>query len=95
MESFGDKTRAVLYALLVHLITFTLLFVGLMWAQVAKPISIPGAVIEATLVGPAFGAEAAGCKGQTRAAQAGAACAETARTPAAAGPAAAQRRPRA
>jgi len=53
MESFGDKTRAVLYALLVHLITFTLLFVGLMWAQVAKPISIPGAVIEATLVGPA------------------------------------------
>jgi colicin import membrane protein len=53
MESFGDKTRAVLYALLVHLISFTLLFVGLMWAQVAKPISIPGAVIEATLVGPA------------------------------------------
>jgi colicin import membrane protein len=53
MESFGDKTRAVLYALLVHLISITLLFVGLMWAQVAKPISIPGAVIEATLVGPA------------------------------------------
>jgi colicin import membrane protein len=53
MESFGDKTRAVLYALLVHLISITLLFFGLMWAQVAKPISIPGAVIEATLVGPA------------------------------------------
>jgi colicin import membrane protein len=53
MESFGDKTRAVLYALLVHLVCITLLFFGLMWTQTAQPISIPGAVIEATLVGPA------------------------------------------
>jgi len=62
MENFGDKARAVFYALLVHLITFTLLFVGLMWAQVAKPISIPGAVIEATLVGPASAPKPAAAK---------------------------------
>jgi colicin import membrane protein len=52
MENSGDKTRAVLYALLVHLIGFTLLVFGLLWTQKVQPISIPGAVIEATLVGP-------------------------------------------
>ena len=53
MESIGDKARAVIFALLMHLAMFALLFFGLMWAKTAQPISIPGAVIEATLVGPA------------------------------------------
>ncbi|HEY2395402.1 MAG TPA: cell envelope integrity protein TolA [Rudaea sp.] len=53
MESIGDKTRAVIFALLVHLICFAFLFFGLLWSRTAQPISIPGAVIEATLVGPA------------------------------------------
>jgi len=52
MEEAGDKTRAILFALLVHVVGFALLFFGLMWTQVAQPISIPGAVIEAELVGP-------------------------------------------
>jgi len=52
MESFSDKTRAIIYALL-HVIGFALLFFGLIWTQTAQPISIPGAVIEAELVGPA------------------------------------------
>lgn len=53
MESIGDKARAVIFALLMHLAMFALLFFGLMWAKTAQPISIPGQVIEATLVGPA------------------------------------------
>ncbi len=53
MENLGDKIRAVIFALLMHLVIFALLFVGLMWSKTAQPISIPGAVIEATLVGPA------------------------------------------
>jgi len=53
MESIGDKTRAVIFALLMHLVIFALLSFGLMWSKAAQPISIPGAVIEATLVGPA------------------------------------------
>jgi len=53
MESFSDKTRAIIYALLLHVVGFALLFFGLIWTQTAQPISIPGAVIEAELVGPA------------------------------------------
>jgi colicin import membrane protein len=53
MENVSDRTRAIIYALLVHVIGFALLFFGLMWTQTAQPISIPGAVIEAELVGPA------------------------------------------
>jgi colicin import membrane protein len=52
MESLSDKTRAIIYALLVHLVGFGLMFFGLLWTQSARPVSIPGAVIEAELVGP-------------------------------------------
>ena len=52
MESIGDKTRAFIYALLVHLVCIAVMFVGLLWTKAAAPISIPGPIIEAELVGP-------------------------------------------
>jgi colicin import membrane protein len=52
MESFGDKTRAFIYALLVHLACIAVMFVGLLWTKAAAPISVPGPIIEAELVGP-------------------------------------------
>src|SRR5215831_15690473 len=52
MESLGDKTRAVVYALVLHVVCLALLVFGLMWSHTATPVSIPGQVIEATLVGP-------------------------------------------
>ncbi|HET7062993.1 MAG TPA: hypothetical protein VFI49_01870 [Rudaea sp.] len=52
MESIGDKTRAYIYALLVHLVCIAVMFVGLLWTKAAAPISVPGPIIEAELVGP-------------------------------------------
>ena len=51
MESFGDKLRAYLLAALVHLGVVALLFAGLLWTTTTRPISLPGPVIEAELVG--------------------------------------------
>ncbi len=51
MESFGDKARACVYALLVHLSVVAALLAGLLWTQTTRPISLPGPVIEAELVG--------------------------------------------
>src|SRR4051794_17074264 len=51
MESFGDKTRAFVYALLVHLACIAVMFVGLFWTKSATPVSIPGPPIEVDLVG--------------------------------------------
>ena len=51
MESFGDKTRAFVYALLVHLACIAVMFVGLFWTKSTTPASIPGPIIEAELVG--------------------------------------------
>ena len=51
MESFGDKARAFIYALLVHVGCVAVLFAGLLWTQTTRPISLPGPVIEAELVG--------------------------------------------
>jgi colicin import membrane protein len=51
MESFSDKTRAFLLALLVHLGVAAMLLVSVLWTQAARPISLPGPVIEAELVG--------------------------------------------
>src|SRR5580765_1825067 len=51
MESIGDKTRAFIYALLVHLACIAVMFVGLLWTKAAAPISVPGPIIEAELVG--------------------------------------------
>jgi colicin import membrane protein len=51
MESFGDKLRAWILAALVHLGVVALLFAGLLWTTTTRPISLPGPVIEAELVG--------------------------------------------
>jgi colicin import membrane protein len=50
METSADKWRAVLYALGVHLLCVALMFVGLLWTNQSKPVSVAGSVIEATLV---------------------------------------------
>ena len=67
VESFVDKLRAVLLALLVQLAGFALLFFGMLWTQSARPVSIPGAVIEAELVGPAVAPRPAPAKKPKRA----------------------------
>ena len=51
MESFGDKMRAWILATLVHLGVVALLFAGLLWTTTTRPLSLPGPVIEAELVG--------------------------------------------
>ena len=51
MESFGDKLRAWVLAVLVHLGVVALLFAGLFWTSTTRPLSLPGPVIEAELVG--------------------------------------------
>jgi len=51
MESFRDKARAFFLALLVHLGCVATLALSLLWTQAARPISLPGPVIEAELVG--------------------------------------------
>ncbi|WP_018972982.1 cell envelope integrity protein TolA [Rudaea cellulosilytica] len=51
MESQSDKVRAYLYALLVHLGVFVLLFIGLFWATPQAMPLLQGPVIEATIVG--------------------------------------------
>jgi colicin import membrane protein len=50
METRADKLRALLYALGVHLACVAMMFVGLLWTQTTKPVSVAGSVIEATLV---------------------------------------------
>jgi colicin import membrane protein len=51
MESFADKARACVYALLVHLLCMALFFGGLLWTERTRPVSLSGPVIEAELVG--------------------------------------------
>ena len=52
MESFGDKLRAFGFALALHLACVLALLAGLWWTTQTRPVSMPGPVIEATLVGP-------------------------------------------
>lgn len=52
MESFGDKIRAFGFALALHIACILALLVGLWWTTETRPVSMPGPVIEATLVGP-------------------------------------------
>ena len=52
METFRDKTRAYLYAFMVHLAVFASLFVGLLWTQSARPVAMIGPTIDAEIVGP-------------------------------------------
>lgn len=51
METFGDKLRSGLYALLVHLACIAALFLGLSWTKETRTVSVPGPIIEAELVG--------------------------------------------
>lgn len=51
MESFGDKLRACIYALLVHAAVALVLLAGLFWTKTTRPIQLQGPVIEAELVG--------------------------------------------
>ena len=51
-ESLGDKLRALAFALALHLIFALALLVGLWWNHETRPVSMPGPVIEATLIGP-------------------------------------------
>lgn len=53
METLSDKLRALVYAVLVHAVCVLIAFFGLLWTREARPISVPGPVIQAELVGPA------------------------------------------
>jgi colicin import membrane protein len=50
METAWDKTRAVLFALLLHALVVGLLFVGLLWQPLPKAEAAEGPAIEASLV---------------------------------------------
>ncbi|MEO6687757.1 MAG: cell envelope integrity protein TolA [Dokdonella sp.] len=52
VESFGDKLRAFGFALGLHLLVVLSLLIGLWWTHETRPVSMPGPVIEATLIGP-------------------------------------------
>ncbi|MEP7097473.1 MAG: cell envelope integrity protein TolA [Dokdonella sp.] len=52
MESFTDKLRAMSFALGLHVLVVLAMLVGLWWTHETKPVTMPGPVIEATLVGP-------------------------------------------
>jgi colicin import membrane protein len=51
MESFADKLRAWVLALLVHVGVVGLLLAGLLWTSSTRPIELKGPIIEAELVG--------------------------------------------
>ena len=53
MESWGDKARAFLFALLVHLACILVMVIGLVWTRSEAPVTIAGPIIEAELVGKA------------------------------------------
>ncbi|MBB5209479.1 cell envelope integrity protein TolA [Chiayiivirga flava] len=59
METTAQKLRALVYAILVHLVCLGLMFVGLLWSPANESISVAGGAIEATLVAPSSAASAA------------------------------------
>jgi colicin import membrane protein len=52
MERAGDKLRAFVFAIGLHVACLALLLAGLWWVRESRPVVMPGPVIEATLVGP-------------------------------------------
>lgn len=52
MESFGDKLRAFGFALALHAAFVLALLLSLWWTHETRPVTMPGPVIEATLIGP-------------------------------------------
>lgn len=65
MESSGDKLRALLLALALHLLCALALFGGLWWTQETRPVVMPGPVIEAVLVGPTAAPAPSGTRAPT------------------------------
>ena len=53
MESTGDKLRAFFFALLVHLAVLAIALIGMFWTESTRPVTLPGPIIEAELVGVA------------------------------------------
>lgn len=51
MESWTDKFRACVLALLMHVLCVAVFFAGLLWTTKTRPIELPGPIIEAELVG--------------------------------------------
>ncbi|MFC5489575.1 cell envelope integrity protein TolA [Dokdonella soli] len=52
VETFGDKLRAFGLAVGLHVLCILALLAGLWWTSETRPVSMPGPVIEATLIGP-------------------------------------------
>ena len=50
MERLTDKLRALVLAVGVHLLCVLAVMIGLAWTRTARPVSVPGPIIEATLV---------------------------------------------
>jgi colicin import membrane protein len=49
-DSSAINVRSLGYALLIHLACVAVVFLGLLWTETAKPLSVAGPIIEATLV---------------------------------------------
>lgn len=49
-ESFGEKARALGFSLGVHVLCVLLMFVGLAFTHQARPLSVQGPILEATIV---------------------------------------------
>lgn len=58
METTGDKLRAFVYAIGVHVACLLLLFVGLLWHSPPESVSVAGGAIEVTLVAPPAASDA-------------------------------------
>ncbi|HVJ61865.1 MAG TPA: cell envelope integrity protein TolA [Tahibacter sp.] len=52
METTADKLRAFGYSVAVHLAVIGIVTIGVFWTRSTVVVSLPGPVIEATLVGP-------------------------------------------
>ena len=52
METFVDKLRAFGLALAVHIVCILAMLIGLWWTTEARPVSVPGPVIQVDLIGP-------------------------------------------
>ncbi len=65
-ESLADRARAVLYSLLLHGLLIGLIALGLLWTTATRTVVMPGAVIEASLVGPTAAPKPASRKSQAK-----------------------------
>lgn len=58
METTGDKIRAFVFAIALHLVCLGLMFVGLLWHSPSESVSVAGGAIEVTLVAPPASSQA-------------------------------------